>query len=94
MSLINFEIELDLLWSRYCAISEITRTSAVPANPSVPAAEKTKTTSSVFQINTANLYVPVVTLSTNDNIKFVENRKQGFKRTTSWNKYRSETTIQ
>ena len=69
-------------------------TSAVPANPSVPAAEKTETTSSAFQINTANFYVPVVTLSINDNIKFLENRKQGFKRTTSWNKYRSETTIQ
>ena len=38
------------------------------------------------------LYVPVVTLSINGNITFLENIKQGFKRTISWNKYRSEIT--
>ena len=47
-----------------------------------------------FQINNARLYVPVVTLSINDNIRFLENIKQGFKGTISWNKYRSETTTQ
>ena len=36
------------------------------------------------------LYVPVVTLSDNDNITFLEKIKQGSKRTISWNKYRSE----
>ena len=30
----------------------------------------------------------------NDNIKFLENIKQGFKQTISWNKYRSEITTQ
>ena len=40
------------------------------------------------------LYVPVVTLSINDNIKFLENLKQGFKITVSWNKNRSEIKIQ
>ena len=30
----------------------------------------TQTTSATFQINNAKLYVPVVTLSINDNIKF------------------------
>ena len=33
-------------------------------------------------------------MSINDNIKFSENIKQGFKRTISWNKYRSEITTQ
>ena len=47
-----------------------------------------------FQINNARLYVPVVTLSINDNIRFLENIKQGFKGTISWNKYGSETTTQ
>ena len=32
------------------------------------------------------------TLSINDNIKFLENIKQGLKKTISWNKYRSEIT--
>ena len=49
------------------------------------------TTGATFQINNAKLYVPVITLSTN-NIKFLENIKQGSKRTISWNKYRSEIT--
>ena len=45
-------------------------------------------------IPSTKLYVPVVTLSINDNIKFLENIKQGFKRTIYWNKYRSEITTQ
>ena len=45
-------------------------------------------------ITSTKLYAPVVTLSINDNIKFLENMKQGFKRTFSWNKYRSEITTQ
>ena len=40
------------------------------------------------------LYVPVANLSTNDNKKFLENIKQEFKRTISWNKFRSEITAQ
>ena len=40
--------------------------------------------------NNAKLFVPVVTLFMNDNIKFLENIKQGFKITISWNKHRSE----
>ena len=54
----------------------------------------TVTTGTTLQINNAKIYVPVVTLSTNDNIKFLESIKQGFKRTNSWNKYRSEITTQ
>ena len=40
------------------------------------------------------LYIPVVTLSINDNIKFLENVKQQLKRTISWNKYRCDITAQ
>ena len=48
----------------------------------------TTTTGATFPINNAKPYIPVVTLSINDNIKFLENTK----RTISWNKYRSEIT--
>ena len=44
--------------------------------------------------NNAKLYFPVVTLSINDNINFLENIKQGFKRAISWNKYLFEITTQ
>ena len=47
-----------------------------------------------FMINSTKLYAPGVTLSTNDNIKFLENIKQEFERTISCNKYISEITIQ
>ena len=52
----------------------------------------TATIGAVFPINNAKLYVPVVILSINDNITFLRNIKQEFKRTISWNKYRSEIT--
>ena len=39
-------------------------------------------------------YIPIVTLSINNKIKFLKIIKQGFKRTISWNKYRSEITTQ
>ena len=38
--------------------------------------------------------MPVVTLSVNDNIKFLENIKKGLKRKIFWNKYKSEITTQ
>ena len=40
------------------------------------------------------MYVPVVTLSTENDNKFLEQLKSGFKRTVKWNKYRSELTTQ
>ena len=40
------------------------------------------------------MYVPVVTLSTQDDNKLLEQLKTGFKRTIKWNKYRSEITNQ
>ena len=40
------------------------------------------------------MYVPVVTFSKENDIKFLEKLKSGFKRTIKWNKYRSQMTIQ
>ena len=40
-----------------------------------------------FAITETNLYIPVVTLSTQDNAKLLPQLKSGFKRTISWNKY-------
>ena len=42
-----------------------------------------------FAITEAKLYVPVVTLSTQDNAKLLQQLKSGFKRTINWNKYES-----
>ena len=83
LPLINCKIELDLTWSRNCMTSEISRTDALAANPHNPARAATDTTGATFQINSTKLYVPVVTLFLNDNIKFLENIKQEFKRRVS-----------
>ena len=48
----------------------------------------------IFQIKDTQLYVPVVTLSKENDIKLLEQLKSGFKRTIKWNKYRSQMTIQ
>ena len=42
-----------------------------------------------FAIIETKLYVPVVTLSTQDNGKSLQQLKSGFKRTINWNKYES-----
>ena len=82
-------------WLRYCVITEISRTfNAVPNTDPVQYQVTSETNSETFQINNAKLYIPVVNLIINDNIKFLENIKQGFRRTISWNRYRSEITAQ
>lgn len=45
-------------------------------------------------ITSTKIYVPAVTLFINDDIKSLENTKQEYKRTISWNKYRSKITAQ
>ena len=42
-----------------------------------------------FEITETKLYVPVVTLSTCDSAKLLQQLKLGFKKTISWNKYES-----
>ena len=71
MPLINCQIELILTWSRNCVIISTNINNQVPT----------------FIITETNLYVPVVTLSTQDNAKLLLQLKSGFKKTISWNKY-------
>ena len=93
----NGEIELDLSWSKDCIIPEILNNAEVPTNPAtnllIAHVSERFTTGATCQISSTRLYVPVVAFSINNNIKFLENIKQGFKRI-SCNKYRSERTTQ
>ena len=43
-----------------------------------------------FSITDAKIYVEVVTLSTQDNEKLLEQLKSSFKRTTNWDRYESK----
>ena len=47
-----------------------------------------------FAITDKRLYVPVATLSTQDNEKLLQQLKSGFKRTINWNIYQSKVAIQ
>ena len=51
------------------------------------------TKATTFAITDTKHYVPIVTLSTEDNTKLLEQLKSVFKRTINWNKYQSEPTI-
>ena len=42
-----------------------------------------------FEIKNTKIYVPVVTLSTQDNAKLLQLLKSGFKRTINWKEYES-----
>ena len=59
------------------------------ANPNIVAP-----TGLEFKTTEAKLYVPVVSLSKENDIKRLDQLKSGFKRTIKWNKYRSQMTIQ
>ena len=86
LPIIKCEIELNWSWSKECMISEISITPRIAAhpdaNPPVPGVTAIQTTGATFQINDTKIYVPVDTLSINDNIKVLENIKQGLKKTT------------
>ena len=79
--MINCETQLILTWSKNCVLADTTLAN----NPS---------TELEFQISDTKLYVPVVTLSTENDKKCLEQLKSGFKKTVKWNKYRSQMTIQ
>ena len=47
-----------------------------------------------FKITGIKLYVPVVTLLTQDNAKRLEQLKFGFKKTINWNKYQPKVSLE
>ena len=79
--LINCEIELILTWSKRCVLADMTAANNPP-------------TESEFQITGTKLYVPVVTLSKENDKKLLEQLISGFKRIVKWNKYRLQMTVQ
>ena len=45
-----------------------------------------------FKITDTKLYVPVVTLTNQDNVKLLQQLKSGFKRTITWKKYQPKVS--
>ena len=67
----------------------MTRRNAQGNNPAIVPPARLE-----FQITDTKLYVPVVSLSKENEIKLLEQLKSGFKRTIKWNKYRTQMTSQ
>ena len=75
--LINFEVSLTLTWSENCVItSKATREADADADPAVD--EIDNSTNATFKIKDTKLYVPVVTLSAENENKLLEQLKTGF----------------
>ena len=91
--MINCEVSLTLTWSEnYVLTSKATRAADPEAN--LAADEINNPQNATFKITDTKLHVPVVTLSTENDNKFLEQLKTGFKRTIKLNKYRSEMSNQ
>ena len=75
---LEMKINLILTWSITCFIID---------NP-IAGQER------IFTITDTNLYVPIRTLSIQDNAKLLQQLKSGFKRTINWNKYELKLTVQ
>ena len=77
MPSINCEVNLILIWYTDCDIIYTDVVNQIPT----------------FIITETNLYVSVVTLSTQDNAKLLSQLKSGFKRAICWNKYLSKLEL-
>ena len=79
MPLLNCKIKLNLTWKKECVLSTDNDVAApnLHNNP-------------VFIINDTKLYVPVVTLSKEDNKDFIDQQNKGFQRSIYWNEYKTK----
>ena len=74
MSLINCKIHLELNWTKNFVLSNADGNGCDVS----------------FKITETKLYVPIVTLSTKDNVNLTKQLNEGFKRSVYWNDYASK----
>ena len=78
MPLINWKINLDLNLRKSCVIIATTQANQ----------------GATFSVTDTKVFVPVLTLWTQDNTKLLEQVKSGFKWTINWNEYHSKNIAQ
>ena len=71
-------MRVELIWSKKCIL-----VAGIAANQELE-----------FKMSDTKLYVPVVILSTQDNVKLLKQLESGFKSTINCNKYQSKITNQ
>ena len=80
MPLINRKIFLEVNYNNNCVMHGADAYTAADNN----------NREITFQITSTKLYVPVVTLSTKDNVNLTKQLDEGFKRSVYWNEYQSK----
>ena len=90
MPLISCEISLELKWNKKCVITSLQRIQIDAGPPAVNVAP----TGASLAINDCKLYIPVVTLPKDDEIKLLTNLKSRFTTEVIWNKYRSQMSTE
>ena len=81
-------MSLELKWNKNCVItSQQIGLNLDGGNTAAP-------TNATLAINDCKLYIPVVPLSKDDEIKLLTNLKSGFTTEIEWNKYRSQMTAE
>ena len=88
MPLISCEISLELKWDKNCLITSLQQ------GENIDGGNTAEPTNATLNINDCKLYIPVVVLSKDDEIKLLTNLKSGFKREIKWNKYRSQMSTE
>ena len=86
MLLISCEISLELKWNKNCVITSLEEREV----DGLPVVRDDSPTGATLAINDCKLYMSVVTLSKDDEIKLLTNLKSGFTREIERNKYRSQ----
>ena len=90
MPLINCEVSLELKWNKNCVITSLEQRQIAAGPPVVNGSP----TGETLNITDCKLYIPIVTLSKDDEIELLTNLKSGFKRKIKWNKYRSQMSTE
>ena len=86
--LFSCEVYLELKWNKTCV------TTSQEIGENLNGGNTAAPTNATLPINDCKLYIPVITLSKDDEIKLLTNLKSGFTREIEWNKYRSQMTTE
>ena len=81
MPLINCKIHLELNCNNNCVIY---------GADTYVGGDNANNRETTFKIKSTKLYVPIVTLSTKDNVNLAKQLNEGFKRSVNWNEYKSK----
>ena len=86
--LISCEVSLELKWDKNCIITSLEQRDIGGGN------RYNAPTLATLSITDCKLFIPIVALSKDDEVKLLTNLKSGFKREIIWNKYTSQMTTE